>query len=205
MSQAYHSGLLTDVVRSMWYGALVRMVRLRVDTWIRGSASEPLDQLVNVVGGVTERSRSDVSVASGGENDRGSVKRRQDASADFVVLQNLLLPVGALRTIQSLRTARTLRQVSLVRRIPLQSAHMSISPPSSHSLHDANAVPTAPHVSTHCVPGRADQGRSGRHRSADGRRSVHRARKSPERIACEPIQQALQSRRVRPSECDPSV
>ena len=42
MSQAYYSGLLTDVVRSMWYGALVRMVRLRVDTWIRGSASEPL-------------------------------------------------------------------------------------------------------------------------------------------------------------------
>ena len=42
MSQAYYSGLFTDVVRSMWYGALVRMVRLRVDTWMRGSASEPL-------------------------------------------------------------------------------------------------------------------------------------------------------------------
>ena len=67
-------------------------------------------------------------------------------------------------------------------------------PPSSHSLHAADAVPSAPRVSTvlpSIVSGCSDQGRSGQHCSTDGRRSVHRARKSPERIVCESIQQLL--------------
>ena len=74
--------------------------------------------------------------------------------------------------------------------VPCGSSAKAELPHSLQTLHDTNAVPSAPHVSTVSWSlGRAGQGRSGKHHYADRRRTVHW---SPERIACEPIQQPLQ-------------
>ena len=98
-----------------------------VDT---GISLQGADQLVNVVGGVTERSRSDVGVASGGENDRGSVKRRQDAS---VVCGTSKPPVagGSAADYSVSETSITGQEDS-----PPKRSHVDL-PRSFNSLHDA--------------------------------------------------------------------
>ena len=112
-----------------------------VDTEISLQAA---DQLVNVVGGVTEHSLSDVGVASGGENDRGSVKRREVASAVFGTSKPPVARGSAADYSESAKGSHSESNITGQEDLPPKRSHVDLSR-SSHSLHDANAVPTAPH------------------------------------------------------------
>ena len=185
-----------------------------VDT---GISLRNADQLENVVGGFKESSRSDVGiacgvgVACGDENDRGSVKRRKVASA---VCGTSKPPVAGGSAVDCSESANVSHSEtgyhwsggSPSKTLTYRSPALISFPSRCKCSTDGSTRIDSPFRCDVSWPlGRANQGRSGRYRSADGRRSVHRARKSPERIACEPIQHPLQGRGVRPSECDPSV
>ena len=114
-----------------------------VDT---GISLQAADQLVNVVGGVTERSCSDVGVASGGENDRGSVKRRQVASAVCGTSKPPVAGGSAADCSESANGSHSETSITGQEDPPPKRSHVDL-PRSFHSLHDANAVPTAPQVS----------------------------------------------------------
>ena len=179
-----------------------------VDTGISLRAA---DQLVDVVGGVTKWSRSDVGVASGGENDRGSEKRRRVASAVCGTSKPPIPGGSSADFSESASVSNSEMSVQCSGGSPSNALKCRstalFSFPSRYKCRAVGSTridcPFRYDVSWSL--GRAGQGRSGQHRSADGRRSVHRARKSPERIACEPIQQPLQGRRVRQSERNTSV
>ena len=99
-----------------------------------------------------------------------------------MLLRNLLVLVRVLLTFQSLRALRTPAARVTVQEDPPPSRPHADFPRSSHSLRDANAVPSAPtrigtpfRCDVSWSLGWADQGRSGQHRSFDGRRPVQRA------------------------------
>ena len=121
-----------------------------VDT---GISLRTADQLENVVGGFKESSRSDVGiacgvgVACGDENDRGSVKRRQVASAVCGTSKPPVAGGSAVDCSESANVSHSETGITGPEAPPPKRSHIDL-PRSSHSLHDANAVPTAPHVST---------------------------------------------------------
>ena len=90
-----------------------------------GISLQAADQLV-VVGGVTDRSLSDVGATSRSENDRGSVKRRQVASAFCGTPKPPVACGSAADDSESAKGSHS-ESISLVRRVPLQCTHMSIS------------------------------------------------------------------------------